>query len=221
MKYLIAISLFSIALPAHAERTKIESLPDAIAQLKVDLSQKNTHALNWLNGRNTKVIDAKDHPNELLKDYLDTEPKGFRNAVRKAFIRWARPSDADALVNMIPDELAGPFHGFGMPSLTALFRVDPSRGREYLAEHIIKKTKNFDGSGVRSVIKLGGAVEKDVLPLLSHKNDLVQAAGVKILSDIGTSKSIPALRKLATATKLKRLKRSIDKAVEKIGKRGD
>ncbi|MDP6354132.1 MAG: hypothetical protein QF473_03455 [Planctomycetota bacterium] len=205
-------SLFILV--ADAERIPIKNVQDAVRQLKLDLPEGRTRALDWLNRKQNKVVDANLHPNDVLRPYLKSETKKYA-LIARAFMRWARSKDADALIGMNNIEV-GSQKIFGFTAIGTLFRVNPERGREYFEEQIKGKVKGFQNRAIMGIADMGGTAEGLVMPLLKSKTPKVVESTARILAKIGTHRCIPALDQAAAATTSRGLKKHIEKAKSKI-----
>ena len=207
---IVLISL--VATDAYAQRTPIKNVSDAVNQLKLDLPQSKTRALDWLNRRENKVVDANPHPNDIIEPYLKSDVRNLP-LISKVFMKWARSEDAAALIRMNDLEI-GSRNIFGFKPIGVLFRVTPEKGREYFEKQI--DTKGFQDRARMGIADMGPEVEDAVIPLLKSSNPKVVNSAARILMKIGTEKSFPALDAAAAATDSPGLRKQIEKSKAKI-----
>jgi HEAT repeat protein len=116
-------------------------------------------------------------------DALDKEPAA------KALAVWAMTEEVPALIRVLRREKLGVFRKY---IVQALGQIKDKRAVPVLVEQL---GQPFDGGeSEKALIAFGPSVEDDVAKALNQKDFRERAAACRVLGEVGTVKSLPALK---------------------------
>jgi LSD1 subclass zinc finger protein len=179
--------------PPKEERGPLteEELKQALDEIKSTDGFRRRAALDKL-----AKAEAKGHSDEVLKalePMFGDSDTGIRTLAAKAAAGWAPKECVPALIKLLQDDW--PFVRFAV--LEAFGKLKDERTFEAVAE-CVPKDGGKAGEALRSI---GPGAEKAVVKLLKHMDWPVQLEACKILKDIGTQESVPALEEAAAKDK--------------------
>ncbi|WP_422929155.1 HEAT repeat domain-containing protein [Singulisphaera sp. PoT] len=114
-----------------------------------------------------------------------------RSDAAKALAVWGGPENTPALLEGLKDP---EFH-VRWAALDALKAIKDPESADALADYLM--SSNDRGRAVEALKAIGPPAEDAVLRCLEHSDGFTRADACKILEQIGTEKSLPALRRLA------------------------
>jgi hypothetical protein len=146
---------------------------------------------------------AADHlvnmqPNEhrpAVAQYLATLAKSPDAPVRREAIRalglWATPNELPVLLQFLNDEDIGTRNAV----LKNIGRFRDERAAAPVVRCFLEFQTRFNAT--KALKEMGSIAEKEVLTLLNHQDANIRADAVRVLKDIGTQQSVPALQAAA------------------------
>jgi HEAT repeat protein len=149
-----------------------------------------------------------------LAERANVQDVFVRRAAVKALATWATPSEVPALIGALRDE--DPF-----TRQEALKGIGPFRDERAvdLVVRCLREAVTRDDA-VRAVLAMGSMAEKPILALLDQDDLFLRQAVVKLLADIGTRQSVPALEALAAQGGRDGLAKRAREALQAIADRG-
>ena len=138
-----------------------------------------------------KTPDAPDDEmSSALAVYLEHEQDSIRYAAAKALETWATLKTVPVLVKALDDN----FPIVRMSAMKALGRLKPARAAAPIAKRLPNPQDRIWAK--EALREMGAMAEPAVLKLASHQAWEVRNEVCKILAEIGTRKSKPALKKM-------------------------
>ena len=125
-----------------------------------------------------------------LAVHLENEQNSIRCAAAKALETWATTQTVPALLKALDDD----FPIVRMSATKALGRLKPAQAAEPIAKRLPNLQDRIWSSN--ALRKMGAVAEPAVLELATHHAWEVRTEVCKILAEIGTPKSEPALKKM-------------------------
>ncbi len=131
--------------------------------------------------------DAARPPSWRLRGHLDTGELDGREEAIAALAGWAGREATPHLLPLLSDDADEVTR---LSVLRALRALRDPRGAPKAADALATRPRRRR----RCLRAIGSAAEDAVIPKLNDLDDLVRAAAVGVLADIGTARSLPALR---------------------------
>jgi hypothetical protein len=151
---------------------------------------------------------------EALARLLKGDDKNRRYGVAKALELWASEAQTPDLLQTLEDEMPITRHA----ALKALARVNPEKAALPAAKMLTVKEDKLAASAVLKT--LGSPAEPAVIPVLKDKEWQTRLEAIRILSEIGTDTSIPALEPVSTGDENILNRNTAKEAIAAIKKRG-
>lgn len=151
---------------------------------------------------------------EALVHLLKIGDKNHRYGVIKALELWASEAQTPDLLATLDDEMPITRHA----ALKALARVNPEKAALPAGKMLTVKEDKLAASAVLKT--LGEFAEPVVIPVLKDKDWQTRLEAIRILSEIGTEASIPALEPVSTGDENILNRNTAKEAITAIKKRG-
>ncbi len=178
--------------PGEIRPPDSDFIAQALHDLKSSLPQTRKQALSRL-ARTPADASRRAEVAQAIVPMLQ-EPDGFtRSDAAKALAVWGGPESTPALIEALKDTA----FNVRWAVLDALKELKDPQASEALAA-LVAEDKDR-GKAVDALKAIGPPAEDAVIPLLSNGEDRVRVEACKILSVIGSEKSVPMLRRLATS----------------------
>ena len=149
-----------------------------------------------------------------LEVYLVTENKSHRFMAAKALENWATTKSTAALLDALDDD----FNIVAGSAMKALGRLRAKEAAAPIAAKLSDLRNRVAAS--RALVAMGSVAEEPVLKQLNNSEWQVRFEACKILSSIGTEKSLKPLQDLAD-DKNGLVKQTAKQAIQKVEKRRD
>jgi len=164
--------------------------PNERELLLAELKDKDGFKVRRAADRLAQVPAAEKNPDEVAKALaalLSDRDRWIRLAAAKALVVWATPEAAPALIAALDDKDVW----VRIAAMEALGRLKTKEG----AQAVARQLPILQGrpEAVKALKAMGAIAEPAVLPYLKDRDDWVRQEACKILEEIGTDKSLPAL----------------------------
>ena len=111
-----------------------------------------------------------------------------RNPAIRALGAWATPKEVPVLIQLLSDKDTNTRN----EALKILGKLQDARAVPAMVRCFVEFGTRSNAE--RALRDMGPIAEKEVLPLLRHKDFPVRVGAINILKDIGTQQSVPALQ---------------------------
>lgn len=174
---------------AAKEARQAEPIVETLPRLRSAEEATVREALNKLKHAAPNDVD-RAAVLRALAPLLDAPNTSHRASAIEATGVWGTEDDVPRLVELSNHE----DRRTRWAALQALGRIGGSQAAAAVADRIAEP---FDrGSARRALRQMGGIAEDAVLKLLRHEDKRVRSAALEILADVGTARSLPAVRDL-------------------------
>lgn len=187
-------------------------LPQHVADLKSDNAATRSAAVVAL--AQVKTAEAKFQPDVARAMVSVLADAGTREAAAHGLVVWATKESVPALIGLLDeknDKVRN--HAFD-----ALLRLADDRSADKIAEHLGGPFGKDRAKATAVLVALGPAAEDAVLKQLDSKDKGTRIAACEVLKDVGTAKSVDALKKLAS-DRDGQIKAAATKALAEVEKR--
>jgi hypothetical protein len=175
--------------PAGPPPAPKETDDDIVNKVLAELDK--TERIDWWTVDRLNQVKSNERRPEVsqkLSALLESTDNGTRVEAIKRLGLWGGPADVPALISLL-DHKDGGTQEAAMRALGSLH--DPRAIAPLIAR--IKGNRTAQ----EALRKLGSAAEPDLIPLLEPSVDpFLQQAAIRVLQDVGTSASVPALQKV-------------------------
>lgn len=185
---------------------------DEIGKVLADLKSDKPFRVRGATQRLFRAIPIDSRRDEVtasLEALLKDRDAGIRAEAAKALKTWASAKNVPALVGLLTDTNIFARHA----ALEALGKIPDPKSAEAVAQQLPELGVRMQA--VAALKAMGPVAEKAVLPYLKDRDWAIRRDACKILADIGTTESLPAL-KSAAADSNRIVSREAEKSIKSI-----